>query len=177
MTKTVFPVGEKQRFLSEALKAFELCLPVGRWDIAGVEKVDFDGILLEDGCFIAGGDFARRCAGISHLWFASVTVGNEVIRYRDQADAGIAVICDAVASETADAAMDLLQKLASGELIRQGLDVGIRRFSPGYGDMPLELQKFFFRRLKLAELNMNLNENMFITPEKSVTAFAGVTTI
>ena len=40
--------------------------------------------------------------------------------------------------------------------------------------MPLSLQKFFFDSLQLEELDMSFNENFYMLPEKSVTAFAGI---
>jgi cobalamin-dependent methionine synthase I len=49
-----------------------------------------------------------------------------------------------------------------------------KRYSPGYGDMPLEMQKIFFSQLHLEELKMVLNDNFYMIPEKSVTAFAAV---
>ena len=49
------------------------------------------------------------------------------------------------------------------------------RFSPGYGDLPLEIQRDIFNSLDLAiALGINLNDNLFMTPSKSVTAIVGI---
>lgn len=49
------------------------------------------------------------------------------------------------------------------------------RFSPGYGDLPLELQKDFFRVLEPSrKIGLTLNESMLMTPSKSVTAIIGI---
>ncbi len=49
------------------------------------------------------------------------------------------------------------------------------RFSPGYGDLPLELQKDFFRVLEPSRrIGLTLNESMLMTPSKSVTAIIGI---
>ncbi len=49
------------------------------------------------------------------------------------------------------------------------------RFSPGYGDLPLELQKDFFRVLEPSrKIGLSLNESMLMTPSKSVTAIIGI---
>lgn len=49
------------------------------------------------------------------------------------------------------------------------------RFSPGYGDLPLDLQKDFFRVLEPSRrIGLTLNESMLMTPSKSVTAIIGI---
>lgn len=49
------------------------------------------------------------------------------------------------------------------------------RFSPGYGDIPLEIQKTFFELLNCQKnLALTLNDSLIMSPEKSVTAFIGV---
>lgn len=175
IARTVLSSEEKNDFRRIALQAFECCRPCGRWGIAAAE-VREDGIWLDDAVFVPGRDFAVRCAGVKTMWFGAVTVGMDVLVQRDgQTRVSAAAVYDAVAGECADAAMDQLQKLAAAELCRSALILASRRYSPGYGDMPLDVQKFFYERLKLNELNIRLTENNFLIPEKSVTAFAGVT--
>lgn len=49
------------------------------------------------------------------------------------------------------------------------------RFSPGYGDVPLETQNLFFEILRCQKnLALTLNDSLIMSPEKSVTAFIGV---
>lgn len=49
------------------------------------------------------------------------------------------------------------------------------RFSPGYGDLPLSLQKDVFAALQCERhLGLTLNDNLFMTPSKSVTAIVGI---
>lgn len=49
------------------------------------------------------------------------------------------------------------------------------RFSPGYGDLPLDIQKDFFRVLEPErKIGLTLNESMLMTPSKSVTAIIGI---
>lgn len=49
------------------------------------------------------------------------------------------------------------------------------RFSPGYGDLDLALQKDLFRILNLPKnIGLTLNESMLMSPSKSVTAIVGV---
>ncbi len=49
------------------------------------------------------------------------------------------------------------------------------RFSPGYGDLPLEAQKKIFTLLDCPKkLGLTLNESLLMSPSKSVTAIVGV---
>ena len=54
-------------------------------------------------------------------------------------------------------------------------EYGGARFSPGYGDLPLEFQKEIFRALDCPrKIGLSLNESMLMSPSKSVTAIIGV---
>ena len=47
------------------------------------------------------------------------------------------------------------------------------RYSPGYGDVPLTVQKDFFRLLPCTRIGLTLMDTLIMAPEKSVTAFVG----
>lgn len=49
-----------------------------------------------------------------------------------------------------------------------------KRFSPGYGDLPLELQKDIFNLLNPKDIGVYLNGSLLMTPSKSVTAIMGI---
>ncbi len=49
------------------------------------------------------------------------------------------------------------------------------RFSPGYGDMPLEMQRDVFKALDCPrKIGLTLNDNLLMVPMKSVTAIFGL---
>ena len=49
------------------------------------------------------------------------------------------------------------------------------RFSPGYGDLPLSVQREVFRVLDCPrKIGLTLNESLLMSPSKSVTAFVGI---
>lgn len=49
------------------------------------------------------------------------------------------------------------------------------RFSPGYGDFPLDMQKDFFSILQPdRKIGLTLNSSMLMSPSKSVTAIIGI---
>jgi cobalamin-dependent methionine synthase I len=49
-----------------------------------------------------------------------------------------------------------------------------RRFSPGYGDWPLTVQKEIVDRLKAGRIGVRVNESCVLIPEKTITAVAGL---
>ncbi len=50
------------------------------------------------------------------------------------------------------------------------------RFSPGYGDLPLEMQESIFRVLDCPrKIGLSLNRSLLMSPSKSVTALIGIT--
>ena len=49
------------------------------------------------------------------------------------------------------------------------------RYSPGYGDLPLEMQRDISRILNMPkEIGVSLTQSLLMTPSKSVTALIGV---
>ena len=48
------------------------------------------------------------------------------------------------------------------------------RYSPGYGNVPLEIQREFFRLLPCTRIGLTLMDTLIMAPEKSVTAFVGM---
>ena len=176
--RTALDEAEYQRILREMRRAFALCEPRGAWCLVAVTGRDAAGLDLAGGRRIESADIAARYGGAAWMWFAAATIGPrlpaEVSAWMAAGDSAAAVIGDAVGSESADAAMDLLQQEAAAGLRRRGLQLAERRFSPGYGDLGLEHQRLFLDILPLAEMGMTLHSSGLFLPEKSVTALAGV---
>ena len=85
-----------------------------------------------------------------------------------------ALVLDAVGTAAAEALCDRFcanrAKASAGQQLRP-------RFSPGYGDLPLELQKELLTCLDShRKIGLSLSESMMMTPQKSVTAIVGVGT-
>ena len=173
--KTDIDAEQKLFFDTHAAKAFALCQPQGRWMIKRVSSNKDGVITFDDSNILQGKKFADSVSGAAFIWFAAVTVGKEVVDVRDACtDIAAAAVYDAVAGEVADAAMDMVQKMASAELMRQRFMLSKSRYSPGYGDMSLDCQTTFFELLDMQDMNLTLTDNYFMIPEKSVTALAAV---
>ena len=64
--------------------------------------------------------------------------------------------------------------IRNSELNREGKQL-LPRVSPGYGDIPLELQRFLLPYLdSRRKIGLTINSGMIMSPSKSVTAIAGI---
>lgn len=81
-----------------------------------------------------------------------------------------ALIFQAIGAERIESLCDEFTKF-----IQKEYGATVPRFSPGYGDLALKLQKDFFRVLEPSKrIGLTLNESMLMTPTKSVTAIIGI---
>ena len=81
-----------------------------------------------------------------------------------------AVVLQALGSERVEALCDEFCSYIAEE-------VGecTRRFSPGYGDLPLEIQRDVFASLDpTRRIGVDLGDNLFMQPSKTVTAIIGI---
>lgn len=114
---------------------------------------------------------ASRLEGCKEAFVFAVTLGLEVDRLLmklSACDAAGHFITDAYASALADAACDLAEKE-----LQKGLNC-IRRYSPGYGDLSLELQKPLLDFLDGRQLGITVTKNLLMVPTKSITAIMGI---
>ena len=80
-------------------------------------------------------------------------------------------LADGLASAYAEAAADLADAILSKDLDTAP------RFSPGYGDLPLSIQKDLIRVTEANKyLHIELKDNLLMVPQKSVTAILGIRT-
>ncbi|MBR5143850.1 MAG: Vitamin B12 dependent methionine synthase activation subunit [Clostridia bacterium] len=82
-----------------------------------------------------------------------------------------AVFMQALGSERVEALCEVFCSYVKEELS----GTHTKRFSPGYGDLPLDLQREIFDSLECTKrLGVTLNDSLFMIPTKSVTAIIGV---
>ena len=78
-----------------------------------------------------------------------------------------ALMLQAIGAERIEALCDAFEKDVP--------DKATSRFSPGYGDLPLSLQKDIFLLLSCEKkIGLTLNGSMLMSPSKSVTAIIGI---
>lgn len=85
-----------------------------------------------------------------------------------------ALVTNAVGSERVESLCDLFTLEMAKELEKEGCFL-TPRFSPGYGDLPLDFQRTVFEALNPGRhLGVTLNDSLLMWPCKSVTALAGI---
>ena len=85
-----------------------------------------------------------------------------------------ALFMQAIGAERIEALCNLFNSEIRDEAVAKG-GTTRPRFSPGYGDLPLEVQKEFVILLDCSRrLGVTLNESLLMSPSKSVTAVIGV---
>lgn len=126
---------------------------------------------------LEGTSICERLAGCETVTLLAVTLGmdNERALKKAQALSTLdGLIFDACSSslveEAANKANERIDELAH--------DAGIvttKRFSPGYGDLPLDVQPIFLRTLGADKLlGIHVSSALLMTPMKSITAFIGL---
>ncbi len=128
-------------------------------------------------CRVTSHSLALCLCECSEIILFGATVGSGIDRLINRysiVTPSRAVMLQALGSERVEALCDVFcSDMAEMEGTRGNL---LRpRFSPGYGDLSLEVQRDIFDALDLTrKIGINLNDNLFMTPTKSVTAIVGI---
>ena len=105
------------------------------------------------------------------------TIGNSIDRIIEKYNIispSRATIMQAIGSERVEALCDAFCADISDEAGLNGEETR-PRFSPGYGDLSLELQLDIFASLDpTAKIGVSLNDSLFMRPSKSVSAIIGI---
>lgn len=104
------------------------------------------------------------------------TIGSGVdsfIKKMQHVDSVKAAICNACGAMYIEKLVDLLNENIKENACTLGMTIK-PRFSPGYGDVSLKVQKIFFKLLPCSKIGLSLMDTFIMSPEKSVTAFIGL---
>lgn len=121
-------------------------------------------------------DLSRNLTGCTQVVLFAATLGPQVdalIRKTQLQDAAYASVLQATGAMYIEEVVNLLNEKIKLEAKEKGL-CARPRFSPGYGDVPLEVQKTFFNLLPCQHIGLSLMDSLIMAPEKSVTAFIGL---
>lgn len=104
------------------------------------------------------------------------TALDDTIRRTQITDIGRALLLDACASTAIEDICDRIEQQLTNALQAQGYHL-TRRFSPGYGDLPLDTQKPLCTALDAARrIGLTVSASNILLPRKSVTAIIGLST-
>lgn len=162
--------------------------PAGDVPCAGEAAASFAGVpaLLDGGPCVAlkgcelvlsGSDIVRHLAGASKVALMACTLGMESEReYRRLAAVSPAdgMMFGSCCSALVEAAANAVEAQIAEAASREGM-VTNWRYSPGYGDLPLDVQPAFLDALDATRrLGINVTPTNMLVPVKSVTAVIGL---
>ncbi len=155
------------RYIYRIFHDISICTECGKED----ESVIFGNTNFK----LIGKDIARHLKGCNKVILMAATLSAEADRLirrmqalditkaaiaNSAANAAIEQVCDAVCDEIAARLPNLYQT---------------SRFSPGYGDLPLAIQKEFLTLLDAPrKIGLTVTESNIMVPEKSVSAVIGL---
>lgn len=170
----------------ELLQLLRVCLEEVRprltYKVCYIElPLTITGDSSDFGCMkVKSKDLAKNLNGCENVVLFGATVGVEVDRLiakYSHISPAKAVMLQAIGAERIEALCDAFcrdMELRFGEN-RENILKLRPRFSPGYGDLALEIQREIFRVLNCSKtIGISLNDSLLMTPSKSVTAFVGV---
>lgn len=144
-----------------------------------MRQFDLDADMrLTDAVFVPQGiDIRRLLADSEQVVLMAATLGaqSERLLLRSQArSAADAVIVDAVLSAAIEAVCDEQEQLLRNEYLLKERHL-TDRFSPGYGDMPLEQCREICAVLQADKhIGLTVSQSGIMIPRKSVTALIGI---
>ena len=120
---------------------------------------------------------AGNLLGCEKVVFFAVTIGaamDRLIRRYERTEVDVALFLQGYGAERAEALADAL----NSDIKEAAKLVGYKtrpRFSPGYGDLPLAVQKDFLTLLDASRrMGITLADSCLMAPSKSVTAIVGL---
>ena len=127
---------------------------------------------------LRGEKIGAHLANCERVIVLCVTIGEEVETAISDHFAAknytLPLLMDAAATTAVEQAADGLEKAVRVEAKKRGFAMRFR-FSPGYGDWPLEQQKEVLALSGGESIGVTLTESLMLMPRKSVTAVIGLT--
>lgn len=126
---------------------------------------------------VKSSSLAKNLTGCSHIVLFAATVGagaDRLISKYSRIQPARSHIMQALGAERVESLCDVFCDEIGAQADKRGYCVR-PRFSPGYGDLSLGLQRQIFATLDVTrKLGIALNESLLMFPTKSVTAIIGL---
>lgn len=127
---------------------------------------------------VTSAGLALNLRGCGRILLFAATIGFEIDRLIAKASRltpSKALFFQSIGAERIESLCDMFCTEMREEYGKSGLHLR-PRFSPGYGDLPLSLQKDIFAVLDCQrKIGVTLNDSLLMSPSKSVTAVIGIT--
>ena len=147
-------------------------------DMSGFDGIPSDELSCDfAGIHVTSKNLLKNLRGCREIVMMAVTIGpmaDMLVRRTEVRDMLRAYVYQATGAAMVEAYCDEVNEKIRAEAASRGL-YARPRFSPGYGDFPLEVQKDFVRILDMPRsIGVTLSDSLLMTPTKSVTAVIGL---
>ena len=142
-------------------------------------QVTDEGVQIEGtNLILTGNDIKNLLNESKECVLMAVTLGNDIerkTRLYERINLTKALVLDSCATTAVEAACDIIEEIVKENAEDKEMSITYR-YSPGYGDLPLDIQNSFLRVINAEKLiGLNVSENNILFPRKSVTAIIGIT--
>ncbi len=148
----------------------------GRYPLYYSEAQGFQAASLQ----FKSGSLKRNLAGCREVFLFAATLGiavDTLIRRSALMDAAKGLVMQAAAAAAIEAFCDSENDKLRDQVRSEGLFLR-PRFSPGYGDLSLDVQRDFLRVLQAQKnIGLTLTDSGLMVPIKSVTALIGISDV
>jgi hypothetical protein len=164
---------ELEARLDEAVaRCLKLIKPAAVWREFAIERTGAGLALVGTVLVLPGKSIARHLENCGRAVLMAATLGLDIdreIALASSREPVLGLMLDAVATAMIEERCDILE-----DEIRENTRLDTTRFSPGYGDLPLELQPQVLAALDAARrIGVTCGPALIMTPMKTVTAIAG----
>ncbi len=177
--RKIEPDEEICRMIEECLAELqEKCVPRSIYQEYPIERKE-EGMTIA-GVKIPGVHLARNLQDCTHAVMMACTIGPQadmLTRRASVLSAARGAVYQACGAAFVEAYCDEINE----EIMQDAKERGFYtrpRYSPGYGDLSLDLQKDFSRILDMPKtIGVTLTDSLLMVPSKSVTAYIGLSPI
>lgn len=172
-------IDEKMQMRIDELS--ERCMtvskPVCAYGVFPIRETE-NGVSVADGAvLLTGKDIAAHLHGANSCAFMAVTLGmgsEREMRALEAVSVTDALIFSAACTALTESAADICEEMIRKEASESGRFLNFR-YSPGYGDFPLEAQKKLLKLIDAEKaLGIMLTDGLMMVPRKSVSAVIGI---
>lgn len=153
-----------------------LAQPKGSWEIYAYDA-SAQMIQSTPPCTLKGDNIGKHLANCTKVIVLSATVGEDieeaVTKHFSEGKYAYSTLLDAAATSAVEQIADNMEKYLAPLVAREGFAMKWR-FSPGYGDWPIQQQPELLRLSNAAVINVSLTDSLMLIPRKSITAIIGL---
>ena len=167
----------KEGIIEEACELARLIIkPTGIWNM-----YDYDPQTQAIGTVppfkLEGEAIKKHLMDCNKVIIIAVTVGieieNQITEMFKKGKYGLSIMLDAAATAAVEQSADLMEKAIKEQVSRKGYKMKWR-FSPGYGDWPMEQQTEMLNHAQGEKIGITLTDSLMLEPRKSITAIIGL---